>query len=99
MKGLIREPVHEYPRGLEGFRYVLVVEKADMSAHQYISSQRIAGFVAESIKHLVLGIAKKTQALHSKNLVHLDLSKSTNARCNPSGVLPDKNNHLLLVQS
>ena len=45
-----REP--HLPSGLDDFPYVLVLDKGDMSAHQYTSSQRVAGFDAKKVIHL-----------------------------------------------
>jgi serine/threonine protein kinase len=44
-----------------------------MSAHQYISAQRVAGYDVKKIVHLACGIVDRVQALHASGLVHMDL--------------------------
>ena len=63
----------EYPSSLDEFQYVLMLKKADMSAHEYVSSQRIAGFDFTSVVSLIWGIVAQVSVLHGQGLVHLDL--------------------------
>ncbi len=56
----------EYP-------FVLVLERCDVSAHAYVSQQRIAGFEADKVVDLMQPVAKRVSELHEEGLAHLDL--------------------------
>ena len=75
---LERDVVHEYPSGLglEEFPFVLVLDAATMSAHQYVSSQRIAGYNVRAVVQLFRQICQRTKDLHGpdlQGLAHCDL--------------------------
>jgi serine/threonine protein kinase/HEAT repeat protein len=56
----------EYP-------FVLVLERCDVSAHAYVSKQRIAGFKADEVVDLMRPVAQRVSELHAAGLAHLDL--------------------------
>ena len=72
---LERDAIHAYPYGLglEEFPFVLVLEAATMSAHNYVSSQRIAGFKVRQVAELFYQIVSRTKDLHGSHLLHFDL--------------------------
>ena len=75
---LERDAVHAYPTGLglDEFPYVLVLQAAAMSAHEYVSSQRIAGFKVRQVGELFKQIVSRTNDLHGsqqQGIVHFDL--------------------------
>ena len=70
--------MHAYPSGLglDEFPYVLVLQAAAMSAHEYVSSQRIAGFKVRQVADMFKQIVSRTNDLHGsqqQGIVHFDL--------------------------
>ena len=55
------------------YPYVLVMERGDRSLHHCLSSERIAGFACEAIKHIIRRVVTLALTLHSKGLAHNDL--------------------------
>ena len=55
------------------YPYVLVMERGDRSLHHFLSSERIAGFACEAIKHIIRRVVTLALTLHSKGLAHNDL--------------------------
>ena len=65
-------PSERYTHSAE-YKYVLVLEPGAMSAYEYISSQRIAGFDVKEVVNLVRQIAQRLRELHDGGLVHFDV--------------------------
>ena len=62
---------HECTAPDDPYPYVLVLERGEMSAFHYTSSQRIAGHNVNAITRLVREIVKRTRELHQQNLAHM----------------------------
>ena len=75
---LMRDTMRGHPPepGLEEFMFVLVLDAAALSAHQYVSTRRVAGFKREVVVDLFQQIVSRTAKLHGptqNGLAHLDL--------------------------
>ena len=70
---------HAHTADSDEYKYIIVLERCELSAHAYVSKQRVAGFQAEKAAYLAMNIAKRVSELHAKGLAHLDL-KMRNVR-------------------
>ena len=55
------------------YKYLLVLERGDISGFQAISTQRIAGFNVDAVTNLARQISQNVNELHDSGLVHYDL--------------------------